>query len=294
MSTKDVNGDRGFLSLIFAAGMIAIVLATVMTAVGISASISLLAGHTFSFPQPLAWLFGSLTGFSAYMVVAVAAVVFALAGMWSLGKAKAMIAQSPDFVDTPVYRVIFYSALVVLGVITVASLSAAIAIAIASLVTIGGDVSTGDMYVEEFMPAAVTALVAGVTTFLALGVAKNKPGSISMLSIVLISLAGVALVLAGVAVGIKSHDDKFYSNGASNTVEIDDVKLDAGNRSSALDELETSDTSNSLDALDSESWQDMTNSVQKKCATEIQQYQAGKLTLEQYKTACMEKMGYDY
>ncbi|MCL2038220.1 hypothetical protein FWG95_04465 [Candidatus Saccharibacteria bacterium] len=205
MTTTENSAARGFLPLIFAGGMVSVVLAAVLSVLGISGGIAMLANRAFSFPAVLGWIFGGLGSAAALMIVGVGAVVFTAVGVVMLGRAKKMITAQPEFMNTGAYRGTMFTSVGVMAMLTVAAASAAVAIAITSLLVIGGNVSIKNLYLDEFLPAIIAAVILAAVTWNLLGIAKNKKSFVKMLSIGLIVVASAALVLAGVAVGVKSH-----------------------------------------------------------------------------------------
>lgn len=240
MASNDNSADRGFLALIFAGGLMSVVLAAALAAVGISGGIALLADRAMSFPVMLGWMFGGLAGASALMIVGVGAVVFALIGVYLLAKAKKKIAAQPSFMNTNVYRGTIYTTLVVLSVLAVAAAGSALAITLTSLIVLGGNVSIKSLYLDEFLPAIISAIVLSAAAWATLGIAKNKKGFVKALSVGLIVLSAAALILAGTAVGVKSHVKSSSSKSNSSS-----QQTNSSNKNSSSSSNKNSNKNNS-------------------------------------------------
>lgn len=201
------NKTNGHLPLVFAGGLVATLMATCTGAIGLRAGIALLSDRSSAYvPESIGWLInGSASSYAGLITVSVISVLAALAGGWLINKTRKQAKTDQSFTETPVYRGLFFTAIAVAGVMSLVATAAALAVVIVSLLTLGGDVSTKNLYIDNFVPTIITAVVTASIALLLFGAFNNKKGHVTWLVVVLLALSGTTLALNGVAVGIKSH-----------------------------------------------------------------------------------------
>lgn len=115
-----------------------------------------------------------------------------------------MIKTRPDYLNTLAYVLITNATLGALLFMTLVGLANLASVLLSSLVLIGSGADIGAMYLGTFLPQLIATLLSGFASFVAFKIAKGKNLS-SILGIVLVSVAGAALVAAIITVAVQSH-----------------------------------------------------------------------------------------
>lgn len=171
------------------------------------AVVSMLAllGELFSlWTDKASGLFELSGGYMSVVLLAVLASVFSVGALVLYRWVTKGVAKQPEYVKTTVYNFItnaFFATIVLALVVVVAEL---VALLISSLLLIGTSTDIGALYVGQFLPAFITAALLGFVGFCAFNILKGKNLS-SLMTIVLVSLAGALLIATLITVPIKAH-----------------------------------------------------------------------------------------
>ncbi len=127
------------------------------------------------------------------------------------------IAARSEYVNTLAYVLITNAMLGVLVLATLIGLVNLVSVLLSSLILIGSGTDIGAMYLGTFLPQLVASALAGFAAFAAYKIAKGKNLS-SVLGIVLVSVAGAALIATIITVAVQSHVTASSDQIRKNTV----------------------------------------------------------------------------
>ncbi|MDR0956204.1 MAG: hypothetical protein LBM73_03700 [Candidatus Nomurabacteria bacterium] len=268
----------GWLPLYWVKSLGAIVVSAICAAVGIGVGVALIANRSSYIAAPLQWLFGGLGGYAGYLTLGVAALGFGVAGVLFLKKTQKAVAAQPDFIDGGVYRGISFTGITILCLVAAAAAAATVGALITALVTISGHSSITSILLDNCVPAAITAVVAGLICWCVLGIFQNKATAVSALMVLLLGFGGVALVLDGVGVGIRSHNGAAAASSTTTTIQPTTNSDNSSDNSSSNSTGGTSGNSNSSN--------DSSDSSDSACSNAADQYEQQKISFDQYMSAC--------
>lgn len=144
------------------------------------------------------------SGYQGMITNALLALTFALIAWIGLMNVTKSISGRPEYVNTLAYVLITNAMLGVLALATLIGLVNLVSVLLSSLVLIGSGADIGAMYLGTFLPQLVASALAGFAAFAAYKIAKGKNLS-SVLGIVLVSVAGAALIATIITVAVQSH-----------------------------------------------------------------------------------------
>ncbi len=156
-----------------------------------------------------------LGGYVGIVTTAVVTVLFAvLAFLLYKGVTKAVAAQ-PGYINTPVYHFITNGFFAVLAVVSVFLAGSLVAVLLSSLLLIGTSTDIGALYLGRFLPELLALAIVGFVGFAALKIMKGKNLS-TVMTLVLMSLAGALLIATLITVPIVAHGSSSRSSSGYN------------------------------------------------------------------------------
>lgn len=144
------------------------------------------------------------SGYQGMVTNALLTLVFALIAWLVFINVSKSISARTDYLNTLAYVLITNAMLGALILITLLGLVNLVSVLLSSLALIGSGADIGAMYLGTFLPQLVSSALAGFATFAAYKIAKGKNLS-SILGIVLVSVAGAALIAVIITVAVQSH-----------------------------------------------------------------------------------------
>lgn len=146
-----------------------------------------------------------LSGYTGIVTTAIAAVLFAVAALLLYRRATKDIGAQPAYLNTSAYHFITNALVGVLAFLFVTAAAGVVSVLISSLLLIGSGTDIGALYLGQFLPGLLGAGLIGVLAYTAYKIMKGKNLS-SLMNLVLVSVAGAALLAVLITVPIKAHD----------------------------------------------------------------------------------------
>jgi hypothetical protein len=204
MTTSQVKNTAGPTPA-YAVAILSTILAAFFGTLSISAALALFFGQSASYPSLISVLFSYSDPLVAPVAMAIAGVVFG--GVALIGFSK--VAKSPDtaaMVGTPAYNKITALGVIIPALLGTLSAIYALAVCFATLLAVQDGLNWAGYYLGQFLPALLLA-VALIAVALLIKAFKSAKLQAKILAAIVLSLAGLGLILAFVAVGVKSHSD---------------------------------------------------------------------------------------
>lgn len=155
-----------------------------------------------------------LGGYTSIVTTAVATALFSVLAFLLYRAVTKEVALQPGYIERPAYLFITNSFCAVVGGLFVFVIAQLVSILISSLLLIGTSTDIGALYLTQFLPGLLTAAVIGFVGFSAYKIVTGKNFS-SIMTIVLMSLAGALLVAVLITVPIKAHSTAASSSSSS-------------------------------------------------------------------------------
>lgn len=155
-----------------------------------------------------------LSGYTGIVTTAVVTALFSVLAFLLYRKVTKEVATQPGYINTTAYHFITNSFFGVLAGIFVVTVAGLVSILLSSLLLIGTSTDIGGMYLNQFLPGLLTAAVVGFVGFAAYKIMKGKNYS-TLMTIVLMSLAGALLIAVLITVPIKAHTGSTPSSSTS-------------------------------------------------------------------------------
>lgn len=215
---RELNGAT-FLTLEHVAHMALVVVVSALILAGIMAALTMWAG--------LPSVINSLTLFSgssvhvmdAVMALAVVAALLVLAPALLVldRRTRAEWHKRPGYAGRLAYKVPVYTALAILGVLTVGSVIEMIYVVITSLAFIGmANAPISTMYLDTFLPAAISFVVFAATAWYVFNLAKGRDyGKKFSMAVGAISIAAVVSLFITSLTVLHSGDNSFSAPSPS-------------------------------------------------------------------------------
>lgn len=186
-------------------GSLLILLSLWLFIAAVAGALALFTNRAPSFDAFLSLIIPNLSSFTGVTIAAFGSVIAAVSAFMIFNRAVKS--------GTPIPEAPVRGAAVVSGLQATILTISAFGVGVAPLLTLKEGADVGPVYLVQFLPLALGALLFAGATYYFLRVLAGRV-NLGFVSLVVLAASIVALVLGVVAVAVKSHDDS-YSGGSS-------------------------------------------------------------------------------
>lgn len=145
-----------------------------------------------------------LAGYTGIVTTAIVSTLFSVLAFVLYRGVTKDVAVQPDYITKSAYGFITNAFFAILAGVLVILAARLVSVLLSSLLLIGTDTDIAGLYLGQFLPDLLAAAVIGFVGFMALKIMKGKNYS-TLMTIVLMSLAGALLLAVLITVPIKAH-----------------------------------------------------------------------------------------
>lgn len=153
------------------------------------------------------------------VTLAVTAVLFSVLAFLLYRRVTKDVAAQPEYVNKPVYHFITNGFFGVTAAYLIVLTAQLVSVLISSLLLIGTNADIGALYLNQFLPTFVAAGMVAFVGFAAYKIMKGKNLS-TLMTIVLMSLAGALMIAVLITVPIKAHSGTTSSTNPTDTYNL--------------------------------------------------------------------------
>lgn len=194
-----------FVTLEYIVSLGSIVASVICLDAALKAAFTLWNNGTVELGMLFSWFLPVSGGYVGAIWTGLAAVVFALLGMFFHRRTSASIAARPAYAGRQAYKIVTYAALALLSAILLTAILTLFSIIVTSLLLVGSGSSISGLYLNVFLPTLLTIFITSYTTRAVYRLTTSR-GDFSKLYTSLLALGTLLFLILIITVAVRSHD----------------------------------------------------------------------------------------
>ena len=215
-STAQASGIRGILTLLYTGAVLSVITAVFAIVAVAGKLFSLWTGSNIELQNVISFFAATGNPYLETILLAVTAAGASVAAFFLYRAVSRNIAQQHDYATTTAYTFLTNTLVGLLAVVLAVFSFQAVTVLLSSLLLIGTGTDIGGLYLGFFLPLVIVSGITGFVGYLAFEIMRGRNKS-ALMTLVLMSVAGAALVAALITVPIKAHGGSSSRSSSSSS-----------------------------------------------------------------------------